>query len=347
MVTEGTAYTSGTKTYTYTFGTAQTNITSARVYLYQGNSAEGGAAGFGNGTVNKTQDGTYGWVDATSTIPSNGTVTAMTMTTTATSGVNSARNGFIAIELNGKMLLDNGVTPTDNFPSIAPTGCSVGTKQGFSILMYQGNSTAGASISHGLSEAPKLMIHKSIDSSTNWYTIYNDGTSQMKYLYLNTTHIANNSAVTAPTSDLMYFTSSAESNNSGENYIVYMWHDVPGLQKFGTYEGNTTEGAFVELGFRPAIIMLKSFDQTWYWNIQDSKRSPINPSLGNFLVPNENYVEGTASGNNNIDFLSNGFKIRSTTSSSEPTNVNGQTYFYAAWAEAPTVNLYGGHANAR
>ena len=106
--------------------------------------------------------------------------------------------------------------------TITPTGASVGTKQGFSILMYQGNSTAGASISHGLSEAPKLMIHKSIDSTTNWYTIYNDGTSQMQYLYLNTTHIANNSAVTAPTSDLMYFTSSAESNNSGENYIVYV-----------------------------------------------------------------------------------------------------------------------------
>ena len=120
--------------------------------------------------------------------------------------------------------------------TITPTGASIGTKQGFSILKYQGNGSAGANISHGLLEAPKLMIHKSLDQSRNWYTIYNDGTSQMQYLYLNLTNNILNSAVSAPTSNVMHFTGSAESNNSGENYIVYMWHDVPGLQKFGTFE---------------------------------------------------------------------------------------------------------------
>ena len=259
---------------------------------------------------------------------------------------NSGAFGCSYIEINGKILVDSGVSVT-NVPSMAPTGCSVGTKQGFSILKYQGNGTAGASIAHGLSEAPKLMIHKSIDQSRNWYTITTVPDGQTRYAYMNTTKAITGSAVAAPTSSLMYFTSSAESNTSGENYIVYMWHDVPGLQKFGTYEGNTTQGEFIELGFRPAIIMLKSFDQTWYWNIHDSKRSPINPGEGNFLRPDNNSVEGTASGNNNIDFLSNGFKIRSTTAQSEPTNVNGQTYFYAAWAEAPSINLYGAQANAR
>ena len=127
----------------------------------------------------------------------------------------------------------------------------------------------------------------------------------------------------------------------------YIWHNVPGLQKFGTYEGNTSRPAFVELGFRPAIIWIKAIDQTWYWNIHDSKRGPINPIEGNFLRPDQNYVEGTTSGNNNIDFLSNGFKIRSTTAQSEPTNVNGQSYIYCAWAEAPSINMYGAQANAR
>jgi len=231
--------------------------------------------------------------------------------------------------------------------TITPTGASVGTKQGFSILMYQGNGTAGANISHGLSEAPKFMIHKSIDEARNWYTITTVPDGNTRYAYMNGNIQFNGSSVTAPTSSLMYFTSSAESNTLDENYIVYMWHDVPGLQKFGTYEGNTTQGEFVELGFRPAIIMLKSFDQTWYWNIHDSKRGPINPIQGNFLRPDSSSVEGTASGNNNIDFLSNGFRIRSTTAQSEPTNVNAQTYFYAAWAEAPSINLYGAQANAR
>ena len=101
------------------------------------------------------------------------------------------------------------------------------------------------------------------------------------------------------------------------------------------------------MGFRPAIVWIKAADQTWYWNVQDTARSPINPSQGNILRFDTTAEENAASGNNNIDFLSNGFKIRSTTAQSEPTNVNAQTYIYCAWAEAPTFNLYGGQSNAR
>ena len=104
--------------------------------------------------------------------------------------------------------------------------------------------------------------------------------------------------------------------NSTEDFIMYAWAEIPGFSKFGSYTGNTTEGAFIQLGFRPTMILIKSTTQNWYWNIQDSERSPYNPSQGNFLIPNRSDVENTASGNNNIDFLSNGFKIRSTTAQS-------------------------------
>ena len=57
--------------------------------------------------------------------------------------------------------------------TITPTGASVNTKSGFSIITYTGNGVAqasgGASISHGLNSVPKLMIVKSRDTgSTNW-----------------------------------------------------------------------------------------------------------------------------------------------------------------------------------
>jgi len=45
-----------------------------------------------------------------------------------------------------------------------------------------------------------------------------------------------------------------------------------------------------------------------------------------------------------VDFLSNGFKIRNTVNT---LNLNSHTIFYAAWAEAPSIDLYGGGANAR
>ena len=49
-----------------------------------------------------------------------------------------------------------------------------------------------------------------------------------------------------------------QGNRGTTDFIAYSWHDVPGLQKFGTYEGNnSTAGNFIELGFRPALIILK------------------------------------------------------------------------------------------
>jgi hypothetical protein len=235
--------------------------------------------------------------------------------------------------------------------TINPTGASVGTKQGFSILKYQGNGTAGANISHGLLEAPKLMIHKSLDQSRNWYTITTALDGSADYLYLNTQGAAQNSSVTVPTSSLMYFTSSAESNNNGENYVAYLWHDVPGLQKFGSFEANqNADGPFVELGFRPAIVWIKNidnYDPPYDWVIYDNARSTINPN-DKFLSANLANVENSGSGGSEttryVDFLSNGFKVRT---ASTAINLNAHTQLYCAWAEAPTFNLFGAQSNAR
>ena len=46
----------------------------------------------------------------------------------------------------------------------------------------------------------------------------------------------------------------------------------------------------------------------------------------------------------NVDFLSNGFKI---TGGNNDNYNAASTYIYAAWAEAPTFNLFGGQSNAR
>ena len=43
-------------------------------------------------------------------------------------------------------------------------------------------------------------------------------------------------------------------NSTNGDYILYCWHDVPGLQKFGTF-GGIIEDAFVELGFRPSLVL--------------------------------------------------------------------------------------------
>ena len=140
-----------------------------------------------------------------------------------------------------------------------------------------------------------------------------------------------------------------------------MWHSVPGLQKFGTYIGNGSGagGPFVELGFRPAIIWIKdisaagSYPTYKSWVIYDSKRPGYNVGDGSVLYANLNNGEGVRGDGNadsydeNFVITSNGFAVQHSASSwNVETNENDRTYLYCAWAEAPTVNLYGAQSNA-
>ena len=169
--------------------------------------------------------------------------------------------------------------------------------------------------------------------NTNELTITN-------YLKIAESASANFFNDTAPSDSLI----TLGANNVSNDFIMYSWHDVPGLQKFGSYEGNNNnDGVFVELGFRPSILLIKRVDNTDDWLLYDGTRRPINVN-SRYLRPNRSNGENTGDGaGTGLDLLSNGFKIRSDSSA-----INAaETYIYAAWAEAPTVNLFGGSSNAR
>ena len=91
--------------------------------------------------------------------------------------------------------------------------------------------------------------------------------------------------------------------------------------------------------------MLKCVDNSgdnYDWRIIDSARELFNHGSGTrYLIPHKTDNDAQ---NSPIDFLSNGFKIRSSTGE---VNENSHTFVYAAWAEAPSVDLFGGGANAR
>jgi hypothetical protein len=68
------------------------------------------------------------------------------------------------------------------------------------------------------------------------------------------------------------------------------------------------------------------------WTIQDSARSTYNV-IDAALFPALSNAESTANANLNIDFLSNGFKVRS--AGAGINNTSSQAYIYAAFAENP------------
>ena len=110
------------------------------------------------------------------------------------------------------------------------------------------------------------------------------------------------------------------------------------------YTGNNAgapNGPFVELGFRPTLVVIKRVG-TGNWIVYDNKRDTFNPLDGR-LYWNTNSANVDNSGYN-IDFLSNGFRI--TGGNNDNYNASSD-YVYAAWAEAPSVDLYGGGASAR
>ena len=223
------------------------------------------------------------------------------------------------------------------------------TAAGFSIISYTGTGS-NTTIGHGLDKAPEFILCKNRDRTINWtgYHIATDPTNpQNYYLSLNTNEQANNDSnmwVAKPTDSVISVGSYNFNNASGEDLIMYAWHSVPNFSSIGGYVGNANDdGVFVNLNFRPAWLMIKQISASGNpWIIFDSTRDTHNP-MTSVLYPNT--TSGEYSGaDNEIDFVSNGFKIRNPNNT---TNQAGMAYVYAAFGENPFGGSNVSPANAR
>jgi len=229
-----------------------------------------------------------------------------------------------------------GGTAVSNTNGTITSSVSANTDAGFSIVSYTGNSTSGATIGHGLSSAPECIFTKNRDTTADWavYHVAQDATApQNKYMALNTSDATATASDrwnnTAPTSTL-FTVGDAVQTNGADVMTAYCWHSVAGYSKFGSYTGNgSADGSYVELGFKPAFILLKSSTNAFDWQIYDSTRSANNPATLT-LRPNLGNAEVTSG--NDLDILSNGFKARDNGSIN---NNSGSTYVYMAFAESP------------
>ena len=216
---------------------------------------------------------------------------------------------------------------------------------GFDIVSYTGNST-DRTISHSLSAVPKVIIIKN-RSTTNWWHTYHHKLGNNYEVYLNVNNAKGSTDAyqsTDPTSSVFSLDDSVDgTNGDGNSLIAYLFAEKQGYSKFGSFEGNSsTDGPFIFTGFRPSMILYKNADYLENWHIQSWKQESLNPN-NNQLTPNENYAESSDS-NTNVDFLSNGFKMRS---SHRTSNYSGNTFVYMAFADAPFVNSNGVPCNAR
>ena len=221
----------------------------------------------------------------------------------------------------------------------------------FSIVSYTGTATAGT-IGHGLGVAPKMIIVKILDEPYSWYTTTTD-IGWVKTMYLEDTNgvsagdttIWNN---TAPTSSVFSVGSNNDVNKSGSGLIAYCFADVVGYSKSGLFTGNgNANGTFVYTGFGISWLLIKKTNASGtYWTIWDKARTNNSGNYGNpagkILHPNVANAENAGSVDE-IDFLSNGFKVRNSVNG---VNGSGDTHLYLAFGQ-PIISNGGVSATAR
>ena len=250
----------------------------------------------------------------------------------------------------------NGGTTTTNDASATSVGSidsvyQANTTAGFSIVTYTGTGSNGT-IAHGLGSTPKWYFVKnrsesSVSSTDQAWIVYHSVMAHGAAMFLNTTDSKMNHSPfwnsTAPTSTTFSVGTDSRTNTSADNYIAYCFSEVQGYSKFGSYKGNgNADGPFVYTGFKPAFMIAKEYGASRNWTMADSlSQTAGNGGVTNSQQPN---VAGAKDANERMDWLSNGFKIRNT---STTWNTSGGTFIYIAFAEHPFVSSKGIPTTAR
>ena len=275
------------------------------------------------------------------TVSFSGSISSITLTKTASGGGGLKCYGF---EIDGNRLVDGTAFSSIASPSIAST-VRASEASGFSIVSYTGNGVPGdQNIAHGLNAVPAFVIIKNRTSGQSypqWTIKHKDLTSNKNILFTSGDEITAIGSGGWYEGGIRDLTSSntfglgngansvnTNVNYSGTDYIAYCFAPVEGYSAMGTYSGGSD--AFVFLGFKPALILIKRTDSSGNWLMYDDARGAYNLNDEGLYanLPNDRFTSNTEG----YDFLSNGFKVRNNYNDGD---VSGGTYMYIAFAEHP------------
>jgi len=241
-------------------------------------------------------------------------------------------NGVSTVAWNWKA----GGTASSNTDGSITSSVSSNTTSGFSICTFTDVATSGnQTFGHGLGTTPSMVIVKRRNTSDFWWVWHKDLSSDTgHYLKLNESSAEISASgtwgagINATTVGLRGASFSAATSNT---FVAYCFAEKQGYSKFGSYVGNgNADGTFVYTGFKPAWVLTKKTSGTSSWIMMDNKRNTYNV-MNKFLDAYDAGAEGSL---DSFDFLSNGFKLRT---SNGDRNASGATYIYACFAENPFV----------
>jgi hypothetical protein len=200
----------------------------------------------------------------------------------------------------------------------------------FDVVCYSGSSS-NTTQTHNLGVVPEMMIVKSRNNSRSW-PVYTSPTGAGNFLFLNSTDESAGASTywnnTTPTASVFSLGTAANTNNSGENYVAYLFATLAGVSKVGSYTGSGTTKQ-IDCGFTGGarFVLIKRTDVAGAWYVWDSARGIVS---GNdpYLLLNSSAAEVTNT--DYIDTYSAGFEISSTAPAA--INANGGTFVFLAVA---------------
>jgi hypothetical protein len=210
----------------------------------------------------------------------------------------------------------------------------------FDIVTWTGNGT-NRTISHNLGSVPACILVKSSSGNYAW-AVYHSSLANTEYLVLNTTAAKATDATywnsTTPTSTEFSIGTAIPVNNSGADYVAYLFASNAGgfgltgtdnVISCGSFTTDGSGNATVDLGYEPQWVLLKSSSNTNDWAIADNMRgwtasggyADLNPNLSN---AEDNFLSDTF-----LPLTATGFKGQFTSGNAS------KTYIYIAIRRGP------------
>ena len=205
----------------------------------------------------------------------------------------------------------------------------------FDEVCWSGNSTANTAIYHNLTVTPELLIMKARNATNEWNVHTNFGATTYIKTYLNfdyagstSTYGAGNTLFSAPTASSFAVGGTNDSNETGYNYVAYLFATLAGVSKVGSYTGTGTT-QIINCGFTAGsrFVLIKRTDSTGDWYVWDSARGII-AGDDPYLLLNSTAAEVTNT--DYIDTDNSGFQISSTAPAA--INASAGTFIFLAIA---------------
>jgi len=247
-------------------------------------------------------------------------------------GENTVAQGVKSFNADGVTLGTDGQYNTNTSPNTL-VGFKEGATEGFDIVTYTGNASGTQSISHSLGVKPGFIMVMRRDTGAATFAWHTALTGDNFNIPMSTTGRGtetSSSSYFAATHNASVFVVDNAGNTENGTYVAYVFADVPGYQRHGSYLGNAAaDGSFVWCGFRPRAIFIRRFDgeRNGYW--YDTAQNTFNTVTDGIIFGRDAVMETSLI---DIDILSNGFKFRVSSA-----DINGAVpkNLFSAWGEAP------------